>query len=57
MPTSCPGVPYEVLDPRNTWHDGDEYDAAARRLAALFAKNFAKFGNVSKDIVNAGPLP
>lgn len=57
MPTSCLGVPYEVLDPRNTWHDGGEYDAAAKRLAALFAKNFTKFGNVSKDIVNAGPRP
>lgn len=57
MPTSCHGVPYEMLDPRNTWHDGDEYDSAARRLAALFVKNFAKFGSVSKDIVNAGPKP
>jgi phosphoenolpyruvate carboxykinase (ATP) len=57
MPTSCPGVPDEVLDPRNTWSDKDRYDAAARRLAALFAKNFEKFGNVSKEIVNAGPRP
>ena len=57
MPTSCPGVPDEVLDPRNTWHDKDRYDAAAKRLAALFAKNFEKFGSVSKEIVNAGPRP
>jgi phosphoenolpyruvate carboxykinase (ATP) len=57
MPVSCPGVPDEVLDPRNTWHDKDRYDAAAKRLAALFAKNFEKFGTVSKEIVNAGPRP
>lgn len=57
MPVSCPGVPNEVLDPRNTWHDGDKYDAAAKRLAALFVKNFEKFGAVSKDIVSAGPRP
>src|ERR687884_38348 len=55
MPTSCPGVPDEVLDPRNTWSDKDKYDAAARRLAALFIKNFEKFGNMPKEIVKAGP--
>jgi phosphoenolpyruvate carboxykinase (ATP) len=55
IPTSCPGVPDEVLDPRNTWSDKDRYDAAARRLAALFVKNFEKFGNMPKEIVEAGP--
>jgi phosphoenolpyruvate carboxykinase (ATP) len=55
MPTSCPGVPDNVLDPRNTWSDKDKYDAAAKRLAALFVKNFEKFGSVQKEIVDAGP--
>lgn len=55
MPTSCPGVPDEVLDPRNTWSDKERYDASAKRLAALFVKNFEKFGSVSKEIVEAGP--
>lgn len=55
MPVSCPGVPAEVLDPRNTWSDKDKYDAAARRLGQLFVKNFEKFGNVQKEIVQAGP--
>ena len=55
MPTSCPGVPAEVLDPRNTWSDKDRYDAAARRLAMLFVKNFEKFGSVEKEIIRAGP--
>jgi phosphoenolpyruvate carboxykinase (ATP) len=55
MPTWCPGVPDEVLDPRNTWPDKDKYDAAAKRLALLFVKNFEKFGDVSEVIVNAGP--
>lgn len=55
MPVSCPGVPDDVLDPRNTWSDKDRYDAAAKRLSALFVRNFEKFGSVSKDIVEAGP--
>jgi phosphoenolpyruvate carboxykinase (ATP) len=44
-----------VLDPRNTWYDKEKYDAAARRLAALFVKNFERFGNMPKEIVKAGP--
>ena len=56
MPTSCSGVPDEVLDPRNTWSDKDKYDTSARRLASLFVKNFKKFGNMPKEIVKAGPI-
>jgi phosphoenolpyruvate carboxykinase (ATP) len=55
MPTSCLGVPDEVLNPRNTWSDKDRYDAAAKRLAALFVRNFEKFGNMPKEIAEAGP--
>lgn len=55
IPTSCPGVPSEVLDPRNTWSDKERYDSSARRLAGLFIKNFEKFGIVQKEIVQAGP--
>jgi phosphoenolpyruvate carboxykinase (ATP) len=57
MPASCPGVPDQVLDPRNTWSDKEKYDSSARRLAALFRKNFEKFGTMPREIVNAGPLP
>ncbi|MGI6193310.1 MAG: phosphoenolpyruvate carboxykinase (ATP) [Christensenellales bacterium] len=55
IPTSCPGVPAEVLDPRKTWEDKAAYDAAAKDLAARFAKNFAKYDNMPKEIVEAGP--
>jgi phosphoenolpyruvate carboxykinase (ATP) len=55
MPSSCSCVPDEVLNPRNTWSDKDRYDAAAKRLAALFVKNFEKFGSVAKEVVEAGP--
>ena len=42
-PTSCPGVPAEVLKPRNTWSDGAAYDAQAAKLARMFADNFKTF--------------
>jgi phosphoenolpyruvate carboxykinase (ATP) len=55
IPSSCPGVPDGVLDPRSTWPDKDKYDAAAKRLAMLFVKNFEKFGDMPVEIKNAGP--
>jgi phosphoenolpyruvate carboxykinase (ATP) len=55
IPTSCPGVPSGILDPRNTWSDKNKYDLSANRLAELFVKNFQKFGVISKEIQNAGP--
>jgi phosphoenolpyruvate carboxykinase (ATP) len=56
VPVSCPGVPAEVLQPRATWPDVAAYDAQARRLAALFASNFARHeGQVSAAVRAAGP--
>lgn len=56
IPTLCPGVPSTILDPSNTWTDNNKYITSAKRLAALFVKNFEKFGEISKEIRNAGPL-
>jgi phosphoenolpyruvate carboxykinase (ATP) len=53
MPTSCPGVPDEVLDPKATWADGAAYDAAARAVAERFATNFRKFEAQVGDDVKA----
>ncbi|MDE1866186.1 MAG: phosphoenolpyruvate carboxykinase (ATP) [Thaumarchaeota archaeon] len=55
VPAECPRVPSEVLNPRNTWSEKNAYDNSARKLAQMFVENFRKFGNVSKDIVDAGP--
>jgi phosphoenolpyruvate carboxykinase (ATP) len=56
VPVSCPGVPDEVLDPRNTWADVNAYDATANDLAGRFLKNFEKYaGNASAEILSAAP--
>ncbi len=57
VPTSCPNVPPEVLMPRNTWDNGNAYDAQSRKLAGMFAENFKQFeAEVSAGIKAAGPL-
>jgi len=58
MPTSCPNVPDELLDPKNTWSDKELYDTKARKLAADFVSNFAKFADqANEEIMAAAPRP
>ncbi len=57
IPTSCLGVPTEILNPRNTWAAKVAYDAAARKLALEFINNFKKYEKgVSADILAAAPV-
>ncbi|MFQ5984771.1 MAG: phosphoenolpyruvate carboxykinase [Alphaproteobacteria bacterium] len=56
VPESCPDVPAEVLNPRNTWADRQAYDHAAGELAARFHDNFARFeAHVGADVKAAAP--
>ena len=56
IPVSCPDVPSEILDPRNTWSDKEAYDRTAKKLAKDFNDNFSKFADLaSQEIRDAAP--
>ena len=57
MPTTCPNVPSEILNPRNTWSSAADYDQKANELAQKFIKNFEQYAEgVSPEIVAAAPV-
>jgi phosphoenolpyruvate carboxykinase (ATP) len=56
VPRACPGVPPEVLVPRNTWADQGAYDRQAQKLARMFAENFRAFeADAAPEVKAAGP--
>ena len=56
VPTSCPGVPSEVLDPKQTWPDKAAYEAAAKDVVSRFEENFKQFETSVDDSVNAAAI-
>jgi phosphoenolpyruvate carboxykinase (ATP) len=57
VPTSLPGVQSEILDPRDTYEDVNEWTTKATKLASLFIDNFEKYtdNEEGKALVAAGP--
>ena len=56
VPKSCPNVPQEILNPRNTWKDKSAYDSKAMDLAVSFVKNFTQYADgASEEILSAAP--
>ncbi len=56
IPSEIPGVPSEVLIPRDTWADKEAYDKKAKELAQMFVDNFKKYEHQASDeILKAAP--
>ena len=56
IPLSVPGVPSEILNPKNMWSDKAAYDVQAKKLAELFAKNFLRFEAQASESVRAAAI-
>ena len=56
MPSECPNVPSELLNPVNTWESKSDYNQKANHLAGLFNKNFEQFADgVNQECLDAAP--
>ncbi len=56
VPRSCPDVPAEMLQPRNTWSDKDAYDRQRQQLAGMFIENFQEIASGASDhVLSGGP--
>jgi len=54
VPVKIEGVESQVLIPKQTWSDHEQYDQYLQNLIEQFKENFKKF-SVSKVIIEAGP--
>lgn len=58
VPQSCPGVPAEILNPRNTWEDKEAFDGRAKKLASDFSAHFDKaYGSKGIDPAVSSQCP
>ena len=57
QPRTCPGVPAQVLSPRQTWNNDTGYYKQAKKLAKAFRDNFKKFEAFANAEILAGAPP
>ena len=58
MPTEVPGVPSDILNPRDTWTDKEAYDNKANALAKAFINSFKNYEEyASEEIMQGAPRP
>jgi phosphoenolpyruvate carboxykinase (ATP) len=56
IPKTCPGVPAEILNARNTWPAPEAFDKKAQELAKEFVNNFEKYASgANEEIMAAAP--
>ncbi len=57
IPEHVPNVPDQILNPRNTWSNPDEYDRKAADLVHKFEENFKKYASqATPEVLAAGPV-
>ena len=54
MPKTCPDVPSEILNPKETWKNKKAYDIQAKELSNSFKENFSKFEAYANDEILSG---
>lgn len=56
MPVSCPEVPSDILNPKNTWSNKEDYDTKSNLLAEKFINNFKEYeSQAGEEILAAAP--
>lgn len=56
VPTTCDGVPSNILDPSGSWPSKGEYMSKYKQLASRFIANFKKYeAGCPPEVVSAGP--
>jgi len=56
VPAAVPGVDADILNPISTWADKAAFEATARKLVEMFAKNFKTFeAHVDSKVIAAAP--
>src|SRR5437588_11119831 len=56
VPSSVPGIEPHLLYPMKTWKDKAGFDDTARKLVAMFQKNFTRFeDDVDAEVRSAAP--
>ena len=56
VPTSCTGVPSELLNPAKSWTGATDFKDEVTKLGGLFVENFKKYADEATDeVIKAGP--
>ncbi len=57
VPLKVQNIDSNILDPRNTWQNKDDYDNQAKKLIQMFIDNFVKFqSDVEEKVRESGPI-
>ena len=54
-PKHLDDIDSNILDPKNSWVDQDEYEKSASSLVKKFKENYKKYDLGDDDIVRGGP--